>query len=509
MSEVNFSDEPQIETPINETPEEEEKLWLSRIDTTESESIDKSSEVPDWLSELEQITPQIEPAVSDLQPEIVLPIQDETTPSPIVTEQISGDLDTIPNDTFTPWLSDTPSEGEVEGTPKSEKEGASGITPAELPGWLQAMRPIEATVTDTELGSGGELEKAEVAGPLAGLRGVLPAEPEISQVQKPSSYSIKLQATEVQQSQASLLEGMIRSEGETQSVAIHPVITSQHVFRIVIAIILILCVLVPMATGIPQVGMPVDVSGIPPSVQLVNSLSAGSPVILAVDYTPGFSGEMDAIFGSVVDHLMRQGVYLTIVSTSPTGPAQAERLITSLNQKGNHGYASPDQYINLGLIPGGATGLLRFSGAPNLVLTRDILGKPAWNIQPLYGINALSGFSMVIVATENPENARSWIEQVQPGLKGTPLILVVSAQAEPLIRPYFEAIPQQIQGLISGLAGGVSYQSQISKNGQSSVYWPSYSIGMMFAGILIVIGGLINLGFAYVDRRKESDRNLG
>lgn len=110
---------------------------------------------------------------------------------------------------------------------------------------------------------------------------------------------------------------------------------------------------------------------------------------------------------------------------------------------------------------------------------------------------------MVIVATENPDTARSWIEQVQPGLHGIPLVLVVSSQAEPILRPYFDAVPQKVQGLIGGLAGSVLYQSQTGKHVQASLLWPSYSISMMLAGLLIVIGGLINLAFAYAGRRKE------
>jgi hypothetical protein len=647
ISDMKFSDELGVDTPANGELIGEEKQWLSRIDSNADESYSKSSETPDWLSELGKVTSSIEPAVdsepfsqeiekqvtaegvfpigisdagmidevnaemygeksaeesliskaeveypgtletdsteteslhrqpfilaeteftdqslgvveeprleveheaikeapitapnieqiekelfpemgqsdqtggdlewldeleaasSGFHPETDLPISEDKSTSITPGEQKPGDLAAIPVDTLPSWLIEAASEEEVLETPAGEKEGDSGLMPVELPSWLQAMRPIEATSMAAETSAGVELEKAEVAGPLTGLRGALPAEPDISQTQKPSSYSIKLQVTETQQSQASLLEEMIHSEGEARPVSVRPVITTQHVLRIFIAVILILSVLIPLATGIPQVGLPVDAPGISSAVQSIGSLSAGTPVLLSIDYSPGFSGEMDAITALVVDHLMRQGAYFTVVSTTPTGPAQAERLIASVNQEGDHAYGSPDRYINLGFIPGGPLGLLRFSGAPRQVLPRDIHGKPAWNSQPINRIEAISGYSMIIVATENPDTARSWIEQVQPSLKDIPLILVVSSQAEPLVRPYYEAVPQQIQGLVGGLAGGISYQSQIGKNGRASLYWPSFSLSMMFAGLLIVIGGLVNLAFAYKEHRKEGDR---
>jgi hypothetical protein len=60
--------------------------------------------------------------------------------------------------------------------------------------------------------------------------------------------------------------------------------------------------------------------------------------------------------------------------------------------------------------------------------------------------------------------------------------MAISAQAEPMIRPYY---PAQIQGLVSGLAGGAAYQQS-----GPYLYWDSYAVGMIAAELLIVIGGV-------------------
>ena len=42
----------------------------------------------------------------------------------------------------------------------------------------------------------------------------------------------------------------------------------------------------------------------------------------------------------------------------------------------------------------------------------------------------LSNFAALIVATDNPDTGRLWIEQAQPALGSKPMLMVVSSQAE-------------------------------------------------------------------------------
>jgi hypothetical protein len=138
----------------------------------------------------------------------------------------------------------------------------------------------------------------------------------------------------------------------------------------------------------------------------------------------------------------------------------------------------------------------------------DLNGVTVWgNAQfpALQNVNTLADFSMIIVATENPDTARAWIEQVQPHLAGKPMILLLSAQAEPMLRPYYEAASQQVQGLVSGLAASASYEALLGgRRGSASQYWPAFSLGMLVAGLLIVSGGLLNAVSARLRGGKES-----
>lgn len=344
----------------------------------------------------------------------------------------------------------------------------------------------------------------ETVGPLIGLKGVIDASPILSQIQEPPVRSIKLQITDKQQSYADLLQQLINHEGYPQPVPQRRIIKQKPLGRIIVAVLLILAVLFPIVFNGFHIGTPNITYSLSPTRQLIDGLQDGAPVLTAFDYQPGLSGEMDAVFAPVIDHLLQRGAYLTLVSTEPTGPLQAERLLAIVKAEGNHEASTADRYINLGYLPAGATGLVAFAQSPDQVLPMNLEGDFAWLDQPLRDITSLRDFELVIVATENPDTAQAWIEQVKPELGDTPLILVVSAQAEPVVRPYYEANPNQIQGLVGGLTAGVHYESLQGGIEIAGNLWDSFSLGVITATVIILIGLIVG---AFTAKSNLEDTN--
>jgi hypothetical protein len=403
------------------------------------------------------------------------------------------------------WLSGLPSqEGEKESEEQEPSPTDSGLEPVNLPGWLEAMRPVEAAAPDIPV-QDDTYKQVVGTGPLAGLRGVLPAEGEFARSKKPTGYSVKLQFTDNQQAHAALLEEMVKAEGISRPLPGRPIISSQYLLRLLIFFVLVAAILWPVFTASQSVALPSFSQETFDASNLINKLQSGAPVLLAVDYTPGLSGELDAASGAVLDHLMVRGAYLAIVSTNPTGPAQAERLLHQVNTLYNHQYLDNGQYADLGYIPGGSSGLLGFVEAPQQVLPFTMGGERAWEFRPLQSVKQLANFAMVIVVSDSPENAQAWIEQVQPSLGNTPLVMVVSAQAEPMIRPYYEGEPRQVQGVVSGLSGGASYEGLMVRNGLARKYWDAFSMGIVVAALLIILGGVINAASALISGRKQAE----
>ena len=475
-------------------------------------------EVPDWLAELEETAGletstdalEVEPELEEIDWEALQPDQvdlEAEQESPPVSEDLPAaapftldeeeaglEIGEMPE-----WLAEVSEESSAEEAPLLEEVDAS-LTPAELPGWLEAMRPVETAAPVAPFIE--ESEGIESRGPLAGLRGVLPIEPEITHLEKPTAYAIKLQISDNEREHASLFEELVLKEGVPAPVEKGIAISPQNILRVVIFLLLFLAVGWPIYIGSQSVDLPLPSREVNQTSQLIDSVMVSEPVLLAVDYEPGFSGEMDAASASIVDHLMIRGAYLALVSTTPTGPAQAERLIKTVNNTAGHAYLDASQYANFGYVSGGPAGLLSFAQAPRGVIRYGLNGEPVWEAAPLADIQTLADFAYIVVITDRPETARVWIEQVQPTLRDTEMILVVSAQAEPLVRPYYEGLPQQVGGLVTGVAGGAAYENGMPRTILARKYWDAFSYGLTLAVIFILAGSIFNTLAGILAKRK-------
>ena len=535
-----------IETPVDDkstsqapaTPKSASKKAFSTGSLEELSHLEKSDQVPDWLANLSATAPKkaSEPAIlpdvpdegtfdwlsSDAKPSASIdspvteskpaeqPESETATPeksSAVFVPEAGQNLDSIFSMEMPDWLSGfTPSEPESARVAASEQPDAApvgeNLNTADLPSWVQAMRPVDSVGGSA---GDGDDQRVEQEGPLAGFRSVLP-QVAIGK-QKPKAYSIKLLVDSTQMSQATLLENLIASEAESR-----PVVTPQRIVNIrplrwVIGVVLLLAVLIPVVLSVFSFGSifsppdvnPEDETGM--FYSQVDDLSDAANVLVVFDYQPGYAGEMEPIAGPVIDHLIAKNARLAFVSTSPTGVLLNQRIM-----KGR-GYVKGQDYIDLGYLPGDAAGIQVFADDP-AVLGTDYQAGDLWSAIP--GFEDIknrvkdANFTAAIVLTDNPDTGRMWIEQAGPKLRKAPMLMVVSAQAAPMLRPYY--VSGQIKGLVSGLSGGAAYQAMSNPDGKTGVYWDAYGIGMMAAELLLVVGGIWALVQRLRTRRAEQNQ---
>ena len=458
--------------------------------------------------------------------ETVLPAQPEPTSletAPVSAEAASvptfneeQNLDAILSLDMPDWLSGfTPTEAELKDAAVADKPTEDNIRPADLPSWVQAMRPVEDVIGEKI--DEGEEQQVESNGPLAGLRSVLPVQPGIPGVHKPKVYSIKLQVDETQQAQAALLEKLLNSESTPQAVLRHPEALIIRPLRWAIAAILLITILLgallqDMAGSpvFPSPAMPAEPSEVGAFMKAIGNLPENATVLVVVDYQPGFAGEMEAAAGPVIGQLMSKNARLAFISTLPMGSYMAERLLQKFMEK--YPYILGNQYVNLGYLPGGAGGIQVFAEMPGTTVGRDLFLGNLWEkaaalkAVTVDNVTKLSNFSAVIVLTDNPDTGRLWIEQAQPSLGSQPMLMVVSAQAEPMIRPY--VVSGQLKGLVAGLEGGTLYESQLGSPGQARSDWDAFGVAVFAAELMIMVGGVWGLVVASRARRaKKMEQN--
>jgi hypothetical protein len=242
----------------------------------------------------------------------------------------------------------------------------------------------------------------------------------------------------------------------------------------------------------------------------MESIPSDQPALVVFDFTPGYSGELDTVATAVLQHVLNRSIPIVTVSTRPSGPPLAERLLREVSA------ATPlingAHYLHLGYLSGGPTAVQLFAISPReAILTGFLLPEgldraSVWQSQLVENVRRLSDFSVVIVITAGTETARNWAEQTHPWIGETPLIMVLSAGAEPLVRPYFEATDQRVQGILSGLPSALAYQQL---NGQALTVesrWNAFGSMMFAVESILIAGGLYGAVTWFLSRRRQQRR---
>lgn len=467
---------------FGETPAEQD---ASASDTS-------SFDAPDWLKTFK---PDDTPA----------PV-DSAKPAFMGDSQTSENTDALFTD-MPDWLSNAGDSPLPPSTP-TPITNTDVIAPGELPSWVQAMRPVDSGLPSSSGLMSGD-QTLESRGALAGLQGVLPAMPGFAPTSKPKAYSIRLQASEEQQAQAALLEQILAAETEPVPLTSFSLLANSRALRLLLVVMLFAGLTAALLLGAQIFAMPAGVpSEILGALQVAQSIPDGAPLLVAFDYEPARAGEMETAAAPLFDQmLLLHHPYLTFISTSETGAILAERFISG--PLAGHNYQSGVGYLNLGYLPGGQMGILAFAQNPRKTAEFAFAGNsnklfdmslaPAWVSEPWDGITSFSQFAAIIIVTDSADSARAWIEQTTSARGTIPVVVVSSAQSAPMIQPYYAS--GQVNGLVSGLYGGAVFeQNNGGRPGTARVYWDAYSIGMLLAALLIVIGGLWNLVLGLRDR---------
>ncbi len=457
--------------------------------------------VPDWLSQfqIEQDaggSEEDESVIPDLGPDFDFKEGEQIFSSPdsapgTGTIEDSEQMPPFASDDLPDWFAEEGSLEDVQTAGEPLEDGGQydvPLEPAELPGWLQAMRPLEEVAPgranlDTD-------QHVENSGPLAGYQGLLPGDAVVTRYAKPPTYSVKLQVTEKQRIYATLLEDLVTAEKSTKAKIPEKSSAPQVIARLLVgaAIVAFLAFLLFSGvhiTSLPNLYAQETVSFYSHIQNLTDVTREPAQVLVALDYEAALSGELKTISAGVLRDLLSSNTKLALVSINASGPALADNLVTSANIS----RPPAEQVINLGFLPGGATGIAALSLQPVQTLPVALDGSYAWTHPALDGISRLSDFDAILLLTDNAENSRAWVEQTGPYLDETPFLVISSAQSAPMLQPFVQS--GQVDGLLSGITGGASYAQLAQRPGGTiRTYWDAYQAGLLLIVAMILAGSL-------------------
>ena len=486
-----------------------EPAWLASNDKTlvpESEQAadetpvnDVFSDMPDWLKSAAPASTIFDDAPAFETPKAETPKQQPSSPFESAPA-FSEDAFPAQNDAlFTEmpdWLSNAMEEPASGGMIPEPIKGGDALAPDILPSWVEAMRPSDQGMFN--IVNAANDATLESRGALAGLSGVLPLGAGFAPTSKPKAYSIKLNASDEQVKHAGILEQILAAETSAVSLTSEKSLGSSRVLRWSIAFVLFIVTILTSFLGTQIFSTPqAQPNELKLAVAVSQAIPDSAPVLVAVDYEASRAGEIEAAAAPLFDNmLLLKHPRLTFVSSNESGAILAERLMNGpLAFHVQNGVS----YLNLGYLSGGQMGIRAFAQNPTSVAPSDVNGQPAWASPVLQNVTALNQFALIILLTDDADAARAWVEQTEDSRGAVPILVVSSAQSAPMIYPYYDS--GQVAGIVSGLYGGAIFEQQYNNGrpGLARNYWDAYSIGMLLAMLLLVVGGLVNLGLGVRD----------
>jgi hypothetical protein len=194
----------------------------------------------------------------------------------------------------------------------------------------------------------------------------------------------------------------------------------------------------------------------------------GSGIVLVVyDWDATRSAEMSLLAESVTRHLMSRRLRFVTISTVPQGPGFAE-MVTRRVSEDYPGYEYGRDYLVLGYLSGGSTGLAALTSDYRTSLPRDYRqGRFVFTNYPIFGndqLEGLSSFRLIVTLTSDEGELRSWIEQVGTRVD-VAMVAAVPQGLEPSARPYLNIPRSGLDAVLSGPSGALQYANLMRGRG--------------------------------------------
>lgn len=536
-----------LATPVESTPatvDDGMPDWLKAMQpsagTPDAPGASETSDadMPSWMTTMENAStmaalPPVsaEMALPDDAPDWLKAMQGTGELSALQAESAAAEAETPATEAGGDWLSalrgstaeleplsigDAPALASPEDASRSDQPAASGLEEAALPSWLAAMKPIEVQAAPLDEEADAYEERVGV---LAGMRGVLRAEPVVALPRKSTVQVHKLDISTDQTRQASILAALVSADIQARVTPKRRLAILPMVERWLVVLVLLVAIALPLYSAPGLFPLPTTISlQTQAAFNTLNALPADKPALVVFDYDPAQSGELNPSASALVRHLLLRGITVVSLSTRPAGAILGDTVVSgaALNLESTFSYTYGVNYISLGYLPGGPVGVAQFAANPRGAFAADFRDEHAdvWNTSALSRLSAEPGFTLnnfggLIVLAATPDSARAWIEQAHPQAPEVAMVMAVSAGVEPLIRPYFEADVPVLKGIVSGLPGAAQYEAQAGagfSHDTTAQSWTVIGGGLVFGALPLLIVGNIIASIVNLARRRPSRR---
>lgn len=287
----------------------------------------------------------------------------------------------------------------------------------------------------------------------------------------------KLKIERDEQIQTDKLLAAIADERAPRPVRISDMGQSSWLIRIIIAVVLIgglsLSLFMGARPPLPQGLLQPHNAAL---LEEIAAISEESALLLVFDYGAGYAGEIEMVAQPVFGSIIESRPELFVLSSKPTGALLYQQLLSEMDPEGDLAVN------NLGYYPVPAYGAFGIANQTMAVWESDYLPEA---VRSLPAAQDLGG---IFILSDNAESAIAWVQQLSTLMPETPLHLLVTAQAGPMLMPYWES--GQVDGFTSGLPEAAAVENELEIDGGAATRWRAYQTGVLFMIILLVLGAV-------------------
>jgi len=234
------------------------------------------------------------------------------------------------------------------------------------------------------------------------------------------------------------------------------------------------------------IGMKVSVD---PSTQalynLIESVPAGSPVLVSMDTSPGGFGELASGAAAMFNHMSMRGLKIIAVGFFDTGPSLMETALGGSAYK-NKTYGT--DYVNLGYLAGGENAISAMAKDIPGSFPKDYRGNLTSSMPIMQGINTAEDVALVVSISSGTPGIPEWIRQVGDPMK-VPIAAVLVAVNVPNMTPYLQA--GQLKGMIPSMKGAAGYEVLMGVKGLGTAGMDAQSVSHLAILAFAVLGNLV------------------
>lgn len=223
----------------------------------------------------------------------------------------------------------------------------------------------------------------------------------------------------------------------------------------------VIFLLIALSVIIPLILKPRFPDRASPIVQTIydkmESLPAGSRVLLAFDYEPSGAPELEPMATAMVRHCATKGLKMYIVTLWPAGPGQITRVVSQALEREFPDKRYDVDYVNLGYKAGGTGAINTMVANFKTLFPTDARGTRVDSLAMMTNVSTLKDFATIISFSVGDPGLKQWV-QFAGDVVRVPVMGGSTAVMAPELYAYY---PRQLIGLMGGLKGAAEYEAAL------------------------------------------------